>query len=56
MRAIFSVRFSKNDMCDKETLKKQFKGSWYKLIKWLYKEEGLGIFNEDFKLMKVVED
>ena len=55
MKAIFEVKFKIKDMCDKKTLKEDFNGSWLKVIKYLYKEEGMGIFNNELKLIKVIK-
>ena len=51
--AIFHVKFNPDDMCDKETLEKDFDGDWNKLIKWLYDQEGFGMFDGEFKFVAV---
>jgi len=56
MKAIFSMSFSKKEICDKKTLEKQFKNSWYKCIKFLVDDEGIGIFNNNLKLVEVVDN
>ncbi len=55
MKAIFEVNFKAKDMCDKKTLKDEYNNSWTKLIKDLYKDESLGMFNEELKLIKVIK-
>lgn len=52
MKAIFEVTFKESDMYDKEDLKR-YGGSPLKLMKWLYQEEGLGIFLNELKLVEV---
>jgi len=54
--ATFQVKFDPEMMCDKDELKKTFGGSWDKVIEWLYKEEGIGIFNEDLEFTGVKTD
>ena len=53
--ATFQVKFDPKMMCDKGELKKTFGGSWDKCIEWLFKEEGMGIFNEDFEFIRVIK-
>ena len=55
MKAIFEVKFKQSDMCDKESLKKEYGGSWKKCMKYLYEQEGLGIFSEELKLIDITE-
>ena len=53
MKAIFEIKFKASDMTDKETFEKDFNSDWMKLMKYLYKEEGLGIFDGELKLVAV---
>lgn len=53
LKAIFEVKFDPELMCDEETLQKEFGGSWLKLLTLLIKDEGMGIFDNKFKLKKV---
>ena len=53
--ATFQVKFNPEDMCDLETLQKDFNGSWDKCIEFLFKEEGMGIFNNDFEFIRVIK-
>jgi hypothetical protein len=53
MKAIFQVKFKASDMIDKETFEKEYGSDWMKLMKYLYKEEGFGIFAEKLKLVAV---
>ena len=53
MRAILSVEFSKKDMCDQKTVDKLYGGSWLKLIKYLYAEDGMRIFLHDPKIIRL---
>ena len=55
MTAVFEVKFDPEDMCDKETVKKEFNGSYLKLMKWLYKNDGIGIFDKDLKLVGLLK-
>ena len=53
--ATFQVKFNPDDMCDETTLHLDFGGSWDKAIEWLFKEEGIGIFDKDFELIRVIK-
>lgn len=53
-KVIFEVEFETETMCDEQTLKEDYKNDWNKLMKYLYKEEGLGIFNKPLKFIKVI--
>lgn len=53
MKAVFEVEFKMSEMIDRKTLKEQYKGSLLKCMRWLYDNEGLGIFDKDFKLTKL---
>ena len=54
MIAVFEVAFDPDDMFDADDLK-FYGNSWLKAMKWLYREEGLGIFTEKLKLVSVIE-
>jgi len=53
MKAIFEVKFKASDMIDKKTFEKEYGSDWMKFMKYMYKEEGLGIFGEELKLVAV---
>lgn len=55
MKAILVVEFNKSHMCDQKTVDEQYDGSWLKLMKFLYAQEGIGIFVKQPKLIKVEE-
>ena len=55
MKAIFEVEFDPDKMCDETALKFEYGGSWFNCIKELYLEEGTGLFEHDFVLIKVEE-
>ena len=54
MKAIFEVEFNPDDMCDPLTLKEFYSNSWLECMKYLFKEDGIGIFENDLKLIKVI--
>ena len=51
MKAIFEVKFKKSFMASEAEVKEI--GGWFKMIEYLYKEDGLGIFAEDFVFKRV---
>lgn len=53
MKAYFEIEFEPDMMCDQETVDDKYGGSWFQLIKFLYENEGLGIFENDLKLTGV---
>lgn len=54
MKAIIEVEFDPELMFDDESIKDDFGGDWEKAMKWLWEQEGLGIFSwEDMKLVAV---
>ena len=55
MKAIFEVKFSKKDMCDQKTVDSDYNGNWLKLMKYLYKSDGMGIFSKEPKLIKIIK-
>ena len=54
LEVTFKVKLKADEVCDKESLKKDFDGSWLKCLKWLYKNEGM-FFSEELKLTDVIE-
>lgn len=54
-KAILEVEFDPKMMADEDDVVESFEGSWFKLIEYLLKEEGLGIFEQDIKLVDVIE-
>lgn len=52
MKAVFEVIFDSKHMWDDSDLK-GFKSGPLGVMKYLYREEGLGIFNKDLKLVAV---
>jgi len=46
MKAIFEVEFDPDFMIDDESLQQDFGGDWNKCIAEMYKDEGLGAFDE----------
>lgn len=53
MKAILEVEFDEDKMIDKETLEKEFDGDLLKLMKYLYKLEDMGIFENKIKLVGI---
>lgn len=53
MKAIFELEFESDDMWDEESVNTKMDGDWLKAMRWLYKEEGFGIFGEEPKLVRV---
>ena len=53
--ATFRVKFNPELMCDRKTLKEEYDGSWDKCIEFLFKEEGIGIFENDFEFIRVIK-
>jgi hypothetical protein len=53
MKAIFEVEFDKDMMIDQKTLDDIYNGSWFELIKELYAMEGMGIFENELKLVAI---
>ena len=52
-KAIFEVEFDKGFMIDDDTLKEEFDGDMTKAIKFLYEGDGMGIFDDNPKLVRV---
>jgi hypothetical protein len=50
MKVLFEVDFKVSDMASKKEIAEEFGGSILNLMKWLYKNEGIGIFKNDLKL------
>ena len=55
MKAILEVEFDKDMMIDQESLDQDFGGDWLKFMQWMFKEDGIGIFEEEIKLIEVRE-
>lgn len=55
MKAIFEVNFSKKSMCEQKDVDEEYGGSWLKLMKYLYKSDGFGIFKNEPKLIDIKE-
>lgn len=53
MKAIFEVEFNPELMADDADVNAH--GGWLKTMQWLFREEGLGIFENDLKLIEVKE-
>ena len=53
MKAIFEVEFDPNIMADEDEVNAV--GGWTEMMQWLYLNEGLGIFDEELKLVRVEE-
>jgi len=52
--ATFQVAFNPEDMCDAKTLMDVYGGSWDKCIKYLFENDGVGIFNKDLEFIRVI--
>lgn len=52
MKAILETEFDPDMMIDQESLDKDYGGDWNKFIAEMYREEGLGIFDE-LKFLRV---
>lgn len=46
MKAYFVAEFKPEEIIDKESLQSEYDGSWDTCIDELYREEGIGIFEE----------
>jgi hypothetical protein len=55
LTAVFEVKFDPDMMIDDEGLRRYYDGSWLQLMRFLYNEEGMGIFAEPIKLVEVKE-
>ena len=55
MKAVFEVEFEQEDMISEEDLKECFDGDFLKFMQELFKEEGFGIFDSEFKLVDILE-
>ena len=54
-KAIFEVEFDMEDMIGEEDLKEFYNNDLLSYMKELYHDEGMGVFNEPFKLVKIVD-
>jgi hypothetical protein len=55
MKAIFEVEFNPDDMISEEELNNYYDGSWMKVMSELFESDGIGIFSNDLKLIKVLK-
>jgi len=55
MKAIFEVEFDEEFMISEEDLKEYFNGDFLKFMQELFKEEGFGIFDNEIKLVDILE-
>lgn len=55
MKAVFEVEFDENFMISDEDLKECFDGDFLKFMQELFKEEGFGIFDEEIKLVDIID-
>lgn len=55
MKAILEVKFNLSDMFDKETIDNEFNGDVLKAMRWLYKDDSIGIFNKPIKLINIIK-
>ena len=51
MKAIFEVEFDHEIMADDISVEEI--GGWLAMMQWLYEQEGLGIFENELKLIEV---
>lgn len=54
-KAILEIEFDPEKMADEADVVNAFGGSWFRVIEYLLKEDGLGIFDEELRLVDVVE-
>lgn len=54
-KAILEVEFDADMMIDQEALDESFDGDWVKYMRWLLEQEDMGIFEEEIKLVDVVD-
>ena len=53
MKAILEVEFKQSDMIDRKSLKEEFDNDMLKFMKWLFKDDSVGIFNKEIKLIDI---
>lgn len=53
--AVFEVEFDEDDMISKDDLALFYSGDLFRCMKVLFKEEGLGIFDKEIKLVAIKE-
>lgn len=51
--AVFEIEFNTEDMICKEDLKSDYNNDWLKFMQELFKDNGFGIFGEEFKLVEI---
>lgn len=52
MKAILEVEFDKDQMICEEGLK-DFDGDMFKALQWMYKEDNIGVFANEIKLVAI---
>lgn len=53
--ALFQVEFEEDDMIGQEDLKEFWNNDLLKYMQETYKDEGMGIFDEPFKLIAIID-
>ena len=53
--AVFEVEFEEDDMISKDDLKIFYNGDLLRCMKVLFKDEGIGIFDKEIKLVNILE-
>ena len=53
--AVFEVEFEQEDMISKDDLILAYNGNLLRFMKFLFKEEGFGIFDSEIKLVDILE-
>lgn len=51
--AVFEVEFDSDDMISEEDLKSDYNNDCLKCMQELFKDDGFGIFDEEFKLVEI---
>lgn len=52
--AVFEVEFEEKDMISKDDLKLFYNNDLLRFMKMIFKEEGFGIFDEEIKLVNIL--
>ena len=53
--AVFEVEFEEDDMISKDDLKIFYNDDLLRYMKVLFKDEGIGIFDKEIKLVNILE-
>ena len=53
--ALFCSEFESDTMISNEDLKKNYDGDWVKFMKSIFKEEGIGLF-DNFELIDILDE